>query len=123
MTVRNIYTQLTIRETDPQVYDSLMNDALSNGRTVSEIIDLSNERFFCSIIRYTETEKVAETAREQAILTGNTHKCYECIYFVPSKDGRTEWTPCEHKTIKTRPQNECCDRFYEWLMQGKAVLK
>lgn len=119
------FSQRTVKATDPEVYDMMMNEALSTIKDIDQIIDLSNAEQFCSIIRYTEILKTPESAKEEFYyIKGIRHTCKECVLFCPAKDGRVKWTQCEHADISyIKADLPCCEFFYEKMKAGESLLK
>lgn len=101
---------VVIKETDAEVFEERMNEALSN------ITDPEIKIFdapYTAVITYRVTRSVPEDILELLeLVDGQRHCCSECPHYIPPSDKRKKWGNCSQTAQKTRADSRACEGYY-----------
>lgn len=65
-----------------------------------------------------ETERKAETVKDEFELRGEVYLCGQCPYYMPLKDRRSRGTPCMYSEHRVGPTSAACEVFYKRFING-----
>lgn len=109
------YQQKTIKTSDPEEFDILMNsiyeEAAKGGKEPE--IHFFEGMGFCASIKYFVSLNLPETLAEEYELKGLGCRCTDCPYFEPPKDKRFKTSVCPRTNLRTCFDRNACDIFYK----------
>lgn len=104
-------------------FETRLNEAFDSvGGSLKKILFNMNAEGHCAYILYDYTKKIAESARDKALLDGDAYVCGECPFFVPPTDGRKKKGYCEHMQDWALPRDMACTWLYRQIAKGEIDL-
>lgn len=85
-------------------------------------MQLSPQTGFVAYIVYENVMQIAETIKDEFEMRGEKHACIECPYYTRPIDGRVKYTRCRNGKGICRKDSDCCNDFYEKLLNGEIEL-
>lgn len=113
--------QLTIRATDPEEFDRLVNEILSEHSDVK--IEREQSTPMMAYLTFTETVEEAENLRESYLLAGCSLTCKDCPMIRISNDQRRKRHFCPEKQATVRLSMYCCETFFEKVEAGEIIIE
>lgn len=111
---------ICITEPDPAVFETKMNDALSN--LANPDVHIFESMPFTAIITYTVSRDMPESILELfEMVDGEHHTCSGCPHYVAPEDGRRKWGSCSATLTKARGDSRACEHYY--LYRYKALTE
>lgn len=109
---------ICISETNSEIFESRMNEALSH--LVNPEIKLDSNRSFTAYIFYNVKRDVPEDILELLeMVEGEHHICEECPHYRPPEDKRRKWGDCVVTSEKVRGDGRACEHYY--LLKYKSL--
>ena len=112
--------QLTIRATDPEEFDRLVNEILSEHSDFK--IEREQSTPMMAYLTFTETVEEAENLREDYLLAGCTLTCGSCPIIRKSDDKRRKKHFCPEKQATVRLDVYCCETFFKKVEEGTIII-
>lgn len=100
-------------------FEKLMQEILGKNPNIMTGFDSSIGHY--AHIRWEETIKIPEDARDEANLKGIKYYCGDCPFFVLQKDRRIKNSVCG-QGIKTYYEHHACVKLYEMIERGEVEM-
>ena len=118
MRTERIKQIICISETNAEIFEKKMNDALSH--LVDPEIRIDANRSFTAYIFYQVKRDVPEDILELfELVEGEHHHCKECPHYIAPTDKRRKWGSCAITSGQVRGDGSACEHYY--LLKYKSL--